>query len=190
MTQETEKRTIVVEKPVPSKAMFIDFETEQEEWNKYLLEDRTLLRVKLILTGVLTDKTLEELTREAKSSQKLIIGLGLRSYNVLAVESPLKVRGPPDSRKYSLEELRASIVKKELDFETRRETWNSYLFENGMRMKARISPTSVHRTNKFDSGGMPVYLVDFATYVKLELPETIEEIQKTQEKTKKKQRVT
>lgn len=180
------RRVLVIEKPIPSKAMFLDFEIEREEWNKYLLEDGTLLRVKLILTGTLIDKNIEELAKEAKSAQKLTIGFAIRSRNIFAVEPPPELRGPPDSKRYSPEELRASIVKEELDFETKRETWNSYLFENGIRMKARISPTSVNMTSKFDSGGMPVYFVDSAIDVKLKLPETVEKIRKEQTKAKMK----
>ena len=185
MTQEMKKPTLVIEKPTPSKVTFLDFEVEREEWNKYLLEDGSLLRAKLILTGVLIDKNVEELARAAKSRQKLKIGFTIRSRNVFAVEPPPKLRGPPDSKTFSPDELRASIVKEELDFETKRATWNSYLFENGMRMKARISPTSINMTNKFDGGGMPVYIVDSAVDVKLKLPEAIEKILKEREKPKR-----
>ena len=177
MTQEAKERAFVIEKPIPSKSMFLEFEIEKEEWNKYVLEDGTLLRLRWILTGALIDKTMKELEKEAKSGQKLTLGFTTRSQNVFAVEAPLELRGPPDQKRYSREELRASIAAEELDFETKRETWNSYLFDNGMRMRARFSPTSVNRTSKFDSGGMPVYLVDSTVGVKLKLPETIERIQ-------------
>lgn len=178
MTQEMNKRTLVIEKPALSKAMFLDFETEREEWNKYLLEDGTLLRAKLILTGVQIDKTIKEIAKEAKSKQKLKIGFGIGSHNLFGIEAPPKLRGSPDPKKYSPEELKASIVKEDLDFETKKETWNSYVFENGMRMKVKISPTSVNRTSKFDGRGMPVYWVELTINVKLRLPETIEKIRK------------
>ena len=184
MTQEMKKPILVIEKPIPSKAMFLDFEIEQEKWNKYLLEDGSLLRAKFVLTGVLIDKNIEELEKEAKSGQKLRIGFAFKSRNLFSIESPTELRGPPDSKKYSLKELRASIVKEELDFETEKATWNSYLCENGMRMKARISPTSVHMTSKFESSGTPIYVVDSAVDIKLNLPEDIQRIQKEQAKAK------
>jgi len=184
MTKRIEEPTIVIEKPTPSKAIFLDFETEREEWNKYVLEDESILRAKFILTGAMIDKTIEEIREEAKSGQKLRIGFTIRSQNVFSVESPPRLRGPPDSKRYSPEELRASIVKEELDLETIRETWNSYLLENGMRMKAKISPISVNRTSKYDSGGMPVYTIDTTVGVKLMLPQDIEKIRKEHAKAK------
>lgn len=178
MTKEMNKLTLVIEKPTLSKAMFLDFETEREEWNKYLLEDETLLRAKLILTSVQIDKNIKEIAKEAKSGKKLQIGFGIVSHNLFAVEAPLGLRGSPDPKKYSPEELKVSIEKEELDFETKKETWNSYVFENGMRMKAKISPTSVNRTSKFNSVGMPVYWVELTIIAKLRLPEIIEKIRK------------
>ena len=178
MTQEMNKRTLIIEKPALSKAMFLDFEIEREEWNKYLLEDGTLLRAKLILTGVQIDKTIKKIAKEAKSRKKLRIGLGIGSHNLFAIEAPPELRDSPDPKKYSPEELKASIVKEDLDFETKKETWNSYTFENGMRMKAKISPSSINRTSKFSSVGMPIYWVESTISIKLGLPETIEKIRK------------
>jgi len=119
--------------------------------------------------------------RTHKDTEKLKT---IRSQNVFAIEAPPELRGPPGSKRYSPEELRASIVKEELDFETIRETWNSYVLENGMRMKAKISPISVNRTNKFDSGGTPLYTIDSTLDVKLKLPEEIEKIHEEHVKSK------
>jgi hypothetical protein len=183
MRKRVERPTIVIEKPSPSKAQFIDFKAEREEWNRYLLEDDTTLRIRFILTGAMVDKTMEEVLKEAeRASEKLRIGFTIRSHNVFGVESPPQLRGSPDSRRYSPEELRASIVKAELDFETVRETWNSYVFENGIRLKAKISPTSINRTSKFDSGGIPIYTLDFTIDVLLKLPEEIEKVLRKNQK--------
>lgn len=186
MTKEMKKRSFILEEPNFSKARFLDFKVEREEWNKYLLEDETSLRAKLVLTSGLTDKSLATLIREAKSAQKLRIGFGFKSINLFASESPSKLRGSPDSKRYSPKQLKSFIAKEELDFETKRETWNSYVFENGMKVKAKISPTSVSRTSKFDAGGMPIYLIDSTVDLKLTLPDKIEEILKKRLKAKTK----
>jgi hypothetical protein len=183
MTEKVEEPIIVVEKPTRSKARFVDFTVEKEEWNKYVLGDKSILKVKFVLTGAMMDKTRQEIIKEAKKSRrKLRIGFTIRSQNVFGVECPPRLRGSPDSRRYSPEELRASIVRPELDFETARETWNSYLFRNGIRMKSKISPTFVNRTSKFDSVGMPIYVIDFSIDVLLRLPEEIENILKKRQK--------
>lgn len=183
MTEKVEKPIIIVEKPTRSKARFVDFTVEREEWNKYVLGDKSMLRVKFVLTGAMMDKTRKEIMKEAKKSgRKLRIGFAIRSQNVFSAECPPRLRGSPDSRRYSPEELRASIVRPELDFETVRETWNSYLFGNGIRMKSKISPTFVNRTSKFDITGMPIYLIDFSVDVLLRLPKEIENILERRQK--------
>lgn len=184
MTKRVEEPIMTIEKPSPSKARFIDFSAEREEWNKYVVEeDDTIIRAKFLLTGAMVDKTMEGIMKEAKNPRgKLRIGFSIKSQNVFAVESPPRLRGPSDSRRYSVEELRASIVKPGLDFKTTSESWNSYLFENGMRMKAKLSPTSISRTNKFDSGGIPVYVLDFTIDLVLNLPDQIENILKKRKK--------
>lgn len=186
MTERVEKPTIVIERPTSSKARFIDFKVENEEWNKYELEDHTILRVKFVLTGAMVDKTMEEIKKEArKSGKKLKIGFTIGSQNVFGVESPTRLRGRPDSRRYSPEELRASIVKPKLGFVTTRETWNSYLLENGMSIKAKISPTFINRTSKFDIRGIPIYTLDFTIDVLLNLPEQIDNILKKHKKARR-----
>ena len=174
----TEKKEVplVLEKPASSKAIFIDFETEREEWNKYRLADKTLLRAKLVLTRFVMEESLDEFAKKVKLDQKLKLALGFSMTIAYGIESPFELRDRPDSRKYSTEELRASIVDTEIDFETVRATWNSYVLENGIRMKARFSPISISKTSKFDRGGMPVYLVDSAADVKINLPKRVEKI--------------
>lgn len=187
----TEKKEVqlVVEKPVISKAVFVDFETEREEWNKYRLADKTVLRIKFVISRVEMEESLDEIAKKVKPGQKLKLALGFSATTVYGVESPPELRGDPDPKKCTTEELRASIVDAEIDFETVRATWNSYVLQNGIRVKARFSPISISRTSKFDGGGMPVYFIHSGVDVKVNLPERIEKILRKKEtktvKTKK-----
>jgi hypothetical protein len=75
--------------------------------------------------------------------------------------------GEPTASHYSPQELEASVVEDEIDFETVAESWNTYKLNDGIYMKVRNSPIRIRRTNKFDSRGVPIYLVDFTADVKV-----------------------
>lgn len=186
--------TVVLEKPSLSKAIFADFSTEREEWNKYRLADGTLLRAKLVVSGFMMEESLDEFVKKArrkgKSGQKLKLGLLFRSANVFAIESQPELRGPEDTKTYSVKELRALITKEDIDFETVRATWNFYILENGIRVKARISPTSISRTSKFDKSGMPIHVIDFGLDLKINLPERVQKILRKKKPPKKKPKKT
>lgn len=188
MTEEKEV-PIILKEPRSSKAVFVDFKTEREEWNKYRLADGTLMRAKFGIAGFTMEESLDKFVararRKTKPGQKIGLGLGLNSITLYAVESPPKLRGSPDSKVYPVEELRASIVKKEIDFDTVRATWNSYVLENGIRVKARISLISAGRTSKFDKMGMPVYLVSSGADIKVNMPEHVERVLRQRSKVQK-----
>jgi len=179
MTIDDEKKSIIMEKPIPPNAKFVEFEIEKEEWDKYKLADGTLLRTRFVLTGILMDKTMDEIRnmlKELAPNQALKIGFGFRAQRLFAVEPPPSLRGAPDSKKYSVEELRDAIVAEDLDFETLKSTWNSYRLKNGMSLKCRLSPTVISRTNKLDDGGIPVYFIDSTLDVKVNMPTDIERL--------------
>jgi hypothetical protein len=179
MTIQEEKKSIVMEKPLPPNAKFVGFEIEKEDWDKYKLVDGSLLKARFILTGILMDKTIDEIRgilKELAPGQVPKIGFGFRSQYLFATEPPQNLRGAPAVRKYSVEELRNSIVKEDIDFETLKSTWNSYRLENGITVKCRLSPTVVSRTNKFDEGGMPIYIIDSTIDVKVTMPADMERI--------------
>jgi len=180
------EKKLMFEKPVLTDAKFIDFEIEKEEWNDYRLADGSMLKARFVLTGTLMEKTIDEIRKELKTlapDQDAKIGFGIRSQRLFSVESPSKLRGTPDPKKYSFEELRDFIVEEDIDFETVKATWNSYLLENGMRVKCRLSPTTVSKTSKFDDAGMPIYIVDATLEVKITMPEDIERIFEQRKKT-------
>jgi len=188
MTVEEEKKSIVMEKPVPLNAKFVEFEIEKEEWDRYKLADGSLLKARFILTGILMDKTIDEIRSELKKlpDQMPKMGFGFRSQYVFVMEPPQNLRGTPDIRKYSVEELRNSIVKEDIDFETLKSTWDSYWLENGISLKCRLSPTVISRTSKFDEVGMPIYIIDSTIDVKVTMPTDIEKILQQRKKSTRK----
>jgi len=182
------KTTKQVSTPPPKKVkerldfVYADFEVVRERLNKYKLEDNSILKTKFVLINVILEKTLDEAVKEfeiliekGKKPEGLKMGIGFQSRNIMGIEAPRRLRGEPSSKTYKIEELRASIVKDDLDFEVSEETWNSYKLKNGITLKIRSSPISVSRTSKFDIRGTPIYVVDFGADIKMDLPTRVKE---------------
>jgi hypothetical protein len=148
---------------------YVDFEVERENWNKYRLKDGAILKTKFVLINVLAEKGFKEKIKRAKTEMGIGVGFTFQSSNVIGVEAPPNLIGNPTNVHYSPQELEKSVVEDEIDFETISESWNSYkLNVNGeIYMKVRNSPIRIRRTDKFDSRGVPIYLVDFTADVKI-----------------------
>jgi len=154
---------------LPKDFVFVDFEVLREGWNRYKLEDESILKTKFVLMNIMLEKNYKEIMERQKTEKGLKMGIGFQSHIIVGVEAPPKLRGEPDTKTYSVEELRSSIVKEDLDFEAVTETWNFYALENGITIKVRNTPISVSRTNKFDKQGLPIYLVDSTADMKVAL---------------------
>jgi len=171
MTLESLKSTSFSVEKVPPDFVFVDFEVVREGWSRYRLEDETILKSKFVLISVAMEKNYMEIMERAKTEKGLKIGFSFNSQNVIGVEAPMRLRGEPDTKTCTIEELRSSIVEEDLDFEIQTEIWNVYKLKNGITVKVRNAPISISRTSKFDSRGLPIYLVDWTADVKVKLPE-------------------
>jgi len=155
---------------VPRDFIFVDFKVKREEWNKYKLEDGSILKIKFVLINVLMEKDFEEKIKAAREKKERVkLGFGIQSKNVVGVEVPHELRGNPSTKIYTLDELRAAIVKEDLEItEVITQRWNIYELADGMfEMKVRNSPINISRTNKFDIYGIPIYLVDSTADIKI-----------------------
>lgn len=160
-------------KKLPKTAAFVGFEIEREGWNWYSIEDGTFLRGRVFLLNVRMEGKLDEMVNQLKPGQMLKLRLGLNVRHTYIVEPPSELFGNSDSKTYTVAELKSSIVKEDMNFETRRELWNLYKLANGIVVKIRLSPTTVNKTDKFDSVGIPIYTIDGSVDVKFELPNHI-----------------
>jgi hypothetical protein len=159
----------------------IDFDVIREEWNKYKLEDGTIVKSKFVLINFMLEKSLEELIKEAKKKSKTGMGVSLQSKNIMGVEAPTKLRGIPSSS-YTPQELQASIIKKDVDFEVIKERRNEYKLKNGMTIKVRHSPLEISKSSKFDSYGLPIYMVNSTADIAFVFPEEIKKELKSSKK--------
>lgn len=188
MDQKEKSPEFILKKPDIAIAKFVNFKIKREDWNLYRIEDGSLLRGRIILSGVLGEDLENVKEKVKKNNKKSEVKLTFRSNRIFAIESPPESRGPPDFNRYTTKELRSFIIREDLDFETIKEIWNVYELENGIVLKLRLSPTSISKTSKFDSGGIPIYLIDAVADAKIQLPEDMRKIIK--KKSVEKQKIT
>lgn len=164
---------------------FVDFDVIREDWNRYKLEDGAIIKTKFVLINVMMEKTMKELISEAKTKKKKksekLMGVAIQSKNVVGAEVPKKLRGSPSSP-YTPQELQASIIHKDVDFEVIKERRSEYKLKNGMTIKVKSSPFTISKTNKFDSQGLPLYIVNSTGDVMFVFPEELERELKPVEK--------
>lgn len=141
----------------------VDYIVEKEDWNVYELGDGSTLKTKFVMIKVARGI-------DAQGNASYVFS----SQNVVAAITPNDKKGTPTAKKYSRQELEASIVD-EMDFKTREEGWNIYQLRDGSKLEIKLILTRVAKTDKFEPTGSPIYLTNTQTVVK---PKISKELQK------------
>jgi hypothetical protein len=154
---------------------YLNFNAEKESWNRYKLEDGSILKSKLVMINIIAKKGTEEKIKKAKTEKVNVnLELSLQPSNVIGVEASPESIGEPSTVICSPDALKESVVAADMDFETISEVWNQYLvgfpkIDDVVCLKIRNSLTRISRTSKFDKFGIPIYLVDFTTEMKVSI---------------------
>lgn len=117
--------------------------------------DGSNLKLRFVLKKVRRTLTEENLNYALKS-QNLA-----ETYNV-----PADLRGPKAKRAVPPSELK-SAKKQEVAFNTLFEEWCEYIVEDGTRIRAKSSLVEVHRTDKANMEGEPIYITHQSTTVNI-----------------------
>jgi len=131
-----------------AKPKFIDFEVEEEPWNKYELNDGTILKTRFILKTVV---------RSIVSGKNNYKGDGIPLTIIMV---PGKLKGEPDTKKYSPKEVHANIDKPDMRFRISHEDWNEYRIDDGAVIRMKSTLTNISRTTLRDGNGDPIYNVN------------------------------
>lgn len=129
----------------------LDFMVSREDWCRYDLSDNSILKVKVVLTKVY------------KNQGQLMCEL-----------SPIHVIltneiGDPDLNTYSVEELKASIIR-DIRFTGVIQDWNEYLVDDGTTIKIQPVVLKIAKTSKFDLKGFPRYICDIKGDMQMDPP--------------------
>lgn len=125
----------------------IEFEIIKEPWNKYQLSDNSIIKTRTIL------KKVERVTK----GEKITFNIDAQTLTVVYADSSLK--GEPNRNPISMEQIKNSIEKPDMRYNTLAQEFNEYELDDGTKIKIYTNVTQVSRTSLKDVKGDPVYNV-------------------------------
>lgn len=138
----------------------VDLNIVELNFNKYNVEDGTILRVLDIPTKVL------RLTEcDAKGYPQYVFQ---GRYTVSALV-PVKLRGKPSKEPFD----QKKDATEQLDFISIIEPWNTFELADGTRLRTRLIIYDVFRSEKKNYLGEPIYVVKGNTSVNTKIPESL-----------------
>lgn len=129
---------------VEQDAVEMDFEIIKEPWNKYQLEDGSLLRLKNPAIKTYKSK---------KVDQFGIPMYGFAGTALISATVPKELLGTPSAD----EKVESSDITNEVRFTTVCEDWCEYRLTDGAILRAKTVVTKVFKTKKFNKFGEPIY---------------------------------
>lgn len=125
----------------------LEFETLEEKWNEYELQNGTKVRGRVIITRFFRNPHDPDPNRYSLSSK-----------NFFVVDAPVEQRGDP-SPPLTMEE-RQNPQGPSVQILTNNEQWNRYrILRTGMVLKVKLVVSDAMRlTDKFDADCMPQYV--------------------------------
>lgn len=61
----------------------------------------------------------------------------------------------------------------EIEFETERESWNSYILEDGTKVKLKAVAATIVRLDEYLPNGDPMYMVNASNVVATDIPDNL-----------------
>jgi hypothetical protein len=127
----------------------ITFDLINEKWHTYELEDNTIIKTKFILLNIIAYGEKDDLDKRLT---------GFATQLLVVVYSPKELRGPKDKTRRA-DELEEYITEKNLKFRKIIDGGMSKYDTEKSNIQIDHSITQVDMTSKYDSSGMPAYIV-------------------------------
>lgn len=124
----------------------IDFRVVKEEYTRYLLEDRTLLKVKIPAIKMIESDTVDH-------TGYPVIGVNTTNIVCAIVPEHMKKKPTDTGVGHSLDN------PAEIDFSMTEEVWQEYHTKDGYRVLIKPVVTKVHKYNNYNEFGEPIYSV-------------------------------
>ena len=138
-----------------TKTRAIDFEIIKEPWNKYQISDNSVLKTRTIL------KKIERITDGEKTS------FNIDAQTLTVIYADPSLRGSPNPKKFTSEELMKSIDKPDMRYDTLSQEFNEYRLDDGTRFKIFSNVTGISRSTLKDAKGDPVYYVNSSNSIEI-----------------------
>lgn len=131
----------------------VDFIVLKEDWSRYLLNDGTELRVRIVVRKIL----------EAGMSEFGYPNFGLESMNAISAMCPDKLKRPPST---SFDPK--TDPKTEIKFTVNEERWQEYQTTTGYKVLVKPVLVKVFKYEKYNNLGEPVYYATVQSIVNAE----------------------
>lgn len=123
----------------------MDFVVMSEDFSRYLLQDGTILKVKIVVRKIFRAAEI--------TPQGYPVSIGIDSINAIAAIVPPGLKGPPSRERFDP----TKDVGEEIKFEPMEEKWQTYMTPEGYRIMVKPVLTKVIKYNKFNQFGEPIY---------------------------------
>lgn len=141
---------------------FLDFDILKEPWNKFLLADGTILKVKFILQKI-----------RLKRQEEGQIGAAFNQNLMAVTEVPDELYGPR-GKSYSVKEIRANIVEPDIEFEPVVADPSIYQLADGKLMVVNTELQKVDRSSLYGLDGEPLYALESESQISIWVPPSME----------------
>lgn len=134
------------------KINFLQFKVIDEPWNEYKLEDGSILRIRLIMSGLMKE-----------DGQTYAIQVS-KVFNVIPNEQYVGIASPPLKESERIDDF---IEAEDLKILSRTDNWNEYeVPPENLKLNVKGELVSVSRTSRHDDRGIPVYSADVQLLLK------------------------
>lgn len=147
---------MAVKPPKPPSMIEMDFVVLTEDYSRYLIQDGTILKVKIVVKKVLRSATI--------TPQGYPAGVGLDSVNAVAAIVPPHLKRKPSKEPWNP----TRDVGKEMKFEPQEEKWQSYMTTEGFKILVKPVVTKVFKYEKYNNFGEPIYAVNVQAITNIE----------------------
>ena len=125
----------------------IDFDIVKEPWNKYEIQDGSVLKIRTILMKV--ERILE--------NKQFKFNMETQTLTVIHAGSDLK--GKPNPKPVSNLEIQQAIEKPNMRYNTIAQEFNEYALDDGTMIKIYTHVTNISRSTLKNKSGDPIYSV-------------------------------
>jgi hypothetical protein len=134
----------------------MDFTVMTEDYSRYLVQDGTTLKVKIVVKKIFRSAIL--------TPQGYPAEVGVDSVNVVAAIVPPGLKGTPSTTPWNP----AKDVGQEMKFEPMEEKWQSYITNDGFKILVKPVVTKVIKYDKYNVFGEPIYSASIQAITNIE----------------------
>jgi len=134
----------------------MDFAVMTEDYSRYVVQDGTILKVKIVVKKIFRSAIL--------TPQGYPAGFGIDSVNAIAAIVPPHLKREPSKEPWDS----ARDVGQEMKFEPQEEKWQSYMTPEGFKVLVKPVVTKVIKYDKYNAFGEPIYSANVQAITNIE----------------------